>query len=533
MGVSSTAIFQQLNDRAPVFIPVDRAEQIFRDVSPHITWSNMLLAFVSYVVVKFVVVAIYRVTFHPLAGYPGPFLAKITNLYEMYYAVFKDGQYTQHCYDVLHPKYGPMVRTNPFTVRVSDPDSFFQIHHVGSPFLKWPEFYLPFQSPHSSFGSVDPKIHRTSRSNIAPMLSKSAVKKHEHVVIEKAKDMLGRLDRFIAECGGVQGRYNGRTLYFAYLFDAFSGYGFGQQYDLLKLPVIQHRIIDALTQGAEATMFIKYFPIMMTILEKMPFWVVHKMSPAAVGQEEVRGSIRVEVDRLQAKKDAGELEKKVTVLSSLIDKGVSPKHVAEEGHTLVAAALDTNAWTLQGSSYHLAANKDVQEKLYRVLKEAAPGKDEVPTWSQLEQIPYFNAVVKECLRITHSIAGPLQRVIPEGASVLNKPLPKGYCVETDIYSIVRNPKLFPNPHKFDPERWMGPDSKGLDKYLLVFGTGTRACGGIEFAKMNLFIGLAAIFRHFEIDLTKELEEEGWQWTEKWGCVKRGALPEFLAKRRPE
>ena len=54
---------------------------------PFFTYKNVALAFVFYTVIKFIVLAIYRLTFHPLAGFPGPFLAKISPFYEYYYAV--------------------------------------------------------------------------------------------------------------------------------------------------------------------------------------------------------------------------------------------------------------------------------------------------------------------------------------------------------------------------------------------------------------------------------------------------------------
>jgi hypothetical protein len=66
---------------------LELAQNFCRHVVPYFTFKNIALAFVAYEVLSFIVLAIYRVTFHPLAGFPGPFLAKISPLYEYYYGV--------------------------------------------------------------------------------------------------------------------------------------------------------------------------------------------------------------------------------------------------------------------------------------------------------------------------------------------------------------------------------------------------------------------------------------------------------------
>src|SRR5687768_15252783 len=104
---------------------------------------------------------------------------------------------------------------------------------------------------------------------------------------------------------------------------------------------------------------------------------------------------------------------------------------------------------------------------------------------------------------------------PGGATVLGQHIPAGMTVGTSVYLVHNNPKAFPNPERFDPERWLQPDSKKLDKYLVAFSSGTRGCVGMHFAYMSLYIGMAALYRRFEFDLTEEMRQEGWLWAEKF------------------
>lgn len=70
--------------------------------------------------------------------------------------------------------------------------------------------------------------------------------------------------------------------------------------------------------------------------------------------------------------------------------------------------------------------------------------------------------------------------------------------------------LFPEPFAFRPSRWLGPDgaSKELDRYLVPFSKGTRQCGGINLAWMELYLALSSIVMRLsvkgEVEPGKEL-----------------------------
>ena len=61
-----------------------------------------------------------------------------------------------------------------------------------------------------------------------------------------------------------------------------------------------------------------------------------------------------------------------------------------------------------------------------------------------------------------------------------------------------DPAIFPDPERFDPERWL--QEKRLDKYLTNFSKGTRGCVGINLAYAELYLALAGVFRRFDFEL---------------------------------
>lgn len=65
----------------------------------------------------------------------------------------------------------------------------------------------------------------------------------------------------------------------------------------------------------------------------------------------------------------------------------------------------------------------------------------------------------------------------------------------------QNEELFPEPRVFRPERWLGPEGKRLDRYLVTFNRGTRSCLGMNLARAELFMVLAAVFRQFDFDVS--------------------------------
>jgi cytochrome P450 len=83
-------------------------------------------------------------------------------------------------------------------------------------------------------------------------------------------------------------------------------------------------------------------------------------------------------------------------------------------------------------------------------------------------------------------------------------LPPGTPFSMSNYLQVRDPKIFPNPDDFLPERWLNdpvsPTGHPLSKYLTVFGKGPRMCLGMNFAQAEMYLGLAGVFRSVNLEL---------------------------------
>lgn len=71
-----------------------------------------------------------------------------------------------------------------------------------------------------------------------------------------------------------------------------------------------------------------------------------------------------------------------------------------------------------------------------------------------------------------------------------------------LQSVLFDPKIFPEPHRYNPDRWIEAEEQRtrLDRYLVTFSKGTRACVGINVAYSEMYLGVAALVSRFDMEL---------------------------------
>lgn len=69
-------------------------------------------------------------------------------------------------------------------------------------------------------------------------------------------------------------------------------------------------------------------------------------------------------------------------------------------------------------------------------------------------------------------------------------------------NILFDPLIFPEPQRFNPNRWLEANANGkrLDRYLVTFSKGSRACLGINIAYSEMYLGVAALVSGFDMEL---------------------------------
>ncbi|XP_030835606.1 cytochrome P450 4V2-like [Strongylocentrotus purpuratus] len=170
-----------------------------------------------------------------------------------------------------------------------------------------------------------------------------------------------------------------------------------------------------------------------------------------------------------------------------------------EGHDTTAAAA---GWAILLIGHH----PDVQARLHMEIDEVFGDSMRPVTSDDLSRLQYLTCVVKETLRLIPSVPS-IFRKLDEDIMLDGKVVPKETLVALSIYGLHQDPDEFPNPERFDPDRFLPVNAEERHPYAYVpFSAGPRNCIGQKFAMMEDKIILASILRRFSIKSIQTIDE---------------------------
>ncbi|MCJ1457978.1 hypothetical protein MMC28_008347 [Mycoblastus sanguinarius] len=441
--------------------------------------------------------AVYRLFFSPLAKFPGPKIAALTLWYEYYYDVVKRGRYSWKIKE-MHEKYGPIVRINPYEIHINDPDYYDEIYVSSSRRTeKYPWAAKMFGHSTSTLAAVSHEVHRTRKAAIAPFLSKASVQRLEPAVQSVITKMVQRLQEFQSSGRVV----NVIDVYAALTTDVITQYAFAESFNFMDHPDFAPFWRPMWMDINENSHVKKQFGWFEPMMRSLPKWLAKIMNPQMASFMKYQDERRAQVVQVKANLEAGikPTGQRTIFYDILTNPQVGPeekttRHLMNEAQVLVAAGTVSTGHTLSTTTFHVLDNPEILCKLQDELKTVMPNADASPSWTQLERLPYLTAVIKEGLRIGYGFPHRMQRVSPDVALQFHDwTIPVGTPVSMSSLMIHDNPSIFPNPRTFDPERWLQPSTKRLEKYLVPFSRGSRQCAGMALAYSELYLGLAALF----------------------------------------
>jgi len=167
----------------------------------------------------------------------------------------------------------------------------------------------------------------------------------------------------------------------------------------------------------------------------------------------------------------------------------------------MAAATDTTTVTMTWALSVLLNNRDALKKVQDELDEHV-GRERVVNESDISKLVYLQAVVKESMRLYAAAPLPGPREFASDCTLGGYHIKAGTRLILNIWKIQRDPRVWPNPLEFQPERFLtthkGVDVKGQHFELLPFGSGRRSCPGMSFALQMTHLALAAFLQAFEV-----------------------------------
>jgi cytochrome P450 len=206
---------------------------------------------------------------------------------------------------------------------------------------------------------------------------------------------------------------------------------------------------------------------------------------------EILDAVRVDPDR-----DAPLVRALMEAIDPETDRPLTDDEICHELVLFMLAGHDTTSTTLTYALWSLGHHRDIQE---RVRAEVAALGERALTPEDVPGLGLTVRVLHEALRLCPPAAGtmraPTRDIVVDGHRVEAETM-----ALVSFYALHRDPALWEDPLRFDPDRFLPERSKGRSRWqYLPFGGGPRSCIGDHFAMLEATLALATIVRAAEIE----------------------------------
>ncbi|KAJ8728449.1 hypothetical protein PYW08_016834 [Mythimna loreyi] len=375
------------------------------------------------------------------------------------------------------------------------------------------------------------------RSTLSPAFTSSKIRQMVPFMVEVGDQMIMSLKRKIEDSGDDYIDIECKDLTTRYANDVIASCAFG-----LKVNSHTDENNQFYQMGKEATNFRILQMIIMFILLNVPkiskFFKWDVISDAVkhfftnlvlntMKDREIRRIVRPDMIHLLMEAKKGHLthgdiksNDEVAGFATVEESAVGMKKITREwtDRDLVAqaflfliAGFETVSSTMSFLLYELAVNNDVQERLVQEIKEHDAKNGGIFDFNSIQNMTYMDMVISEVLRLWPP-AVAMDRICnkdynlgkPNEAAEKDFILRKGAGVMIPTFAIHRDPELYPEPEKFDPDRFSEENKHKINVLAYMpFGLGPRNCIGSRFALCELKVMVYQLLRHMEISPCKK------------------------------
>lgn len=254
--------------------------------------------------------------------------------------------------------------------------------------------------------------------------------------------------------------------------------------------------------GQALTQILELFPLIL-----LPFSELFDRIPLPANRRFRKGRERIDniifrliEERRKSGMDRGDL---LSMLVHALDeegdgKGMSNEQVRDEIMTLLLAGHETTALGLTWTWYLLSQNPEAEERMQQELSSVLGGR--APDLDDVDRLVYTRMVFAEAMRI-YPPAWVVGRRAKENCVMGDCPIPAGAILFMSQFVMHRDPRYFPDPLRFDPDRWIPQEAARRPHFsYFPFGGGPRVCIGETFAWMEGVLVLATIAQKWKLQL---------------------------------
>ncbi|KAF2736158.1 cytochrome P450 [Polyplosphaeria fusca] len=441
----------------------------------------------------FLSIGAYRLFFHRLRKFPGPFAAKLTKFHAVYRAAKTLQLHRER--EALHEQYGDVVRVGPREVSILRKSALPLIY---GPMTDCRKSSWYGQAGHdTSRASLhmerDRKSHRMRRRAWDRAFSTKALLSYEARIATLADTLVKQIQKTNGQ------PVNSTEWAMFYSFDVMGALAFQDDFGQMKSGVENSSI-----KGIHDTMSL------IGVLGNAP-WSLVLAGCLPESTSGFANFFKVCAAQLKEKEKTFKPdEMPQDILSWLLkatnerDATAPPtrKALEDDVRFMIVAGSETSATSVAYELYFLAKHPEIQEKLRAELLKAVPGGVSNWTYDKVKEISYLDDFINETLRLKPPVPLGIQRETSE----------KGLRIDDDIYipprttvmiplqAIQKDPRYWPQAEEFIPERWgerkaeMGTDGAPF----FAFGLGPHLCAGKHMAYMSMRIALSKLVMEFDV-----------------------------------
>jgi cytochrome P450 family 6 len=218
-----------------------------------------------------------------------------------------------------------------------------------------------------------------------------------------------------------------------------------------------------------------------------------------------------EVDKADIKKEVSTL---CTPLSERAESNMADSIVftdsrlASQAFIFFLAGFETSSTTLSFCLYELAVNPAIQTKLREEIDATLEKFGGQITYDAVQGMKYMGQVIDETLR-KHPPLSNINRIVTQPYTIpdTTAELEKGVRVIIPIYAIHHDPCYYPEPDRFDPERFSDEAKSSRPHFtFLPFGEGPRNCIGMRFGLLQTKVGLTVLLSNYEFGVCEKTKQ---------------------------
>ncbi|KAL9579004.1 MAG: hypothetical protein Q9212_005359 [Teloschistes hypoglaucus] len=466
----------------------------------------------------------YCLYFHPLAKYPGPFLAKVSR-WPSYYHTLKGDRHIWTWQN--HQIYGSVFRHHPNGLLFDSPAAWRAIYDTKANVKKgtFYQLYPRAAGVHNVWNCIDKTAHARKRRILNAAFSDKALRALEPSIIAHAD----RWCEILLQSAGYDwstprniAEWSDRLV-----FDILGELCYAKAFDTMEPGKDDLKFIPRLMMQYTTFLYlVAHSPIQNIWLWLKPKGLDKLVDLAA--SKDIKTYTGFTSSWLERRMDEEKNVKGTDLDQKTVRKdlfhylfqakdpatgapGYSHTELLEENNLLVIAGADTTSTTIAAMFFYLVRNSEVYRRLTDEVRGTFKTAEDICTGSQLGSCRYLRAFIDEALRMNAPVSAELPRQAEAGGIAIDGQfLPQGTEVAVSLYSLHHNEDFHHDAFHFRPERWL-PSDKGststtdlatAESAFAPFSSGSRGCPGKNLAYIELSIVMAKILFRADVRLAE-------------------------------